>query len=136
MKTQDQIQEEVTKYRYKAMGNWQYFPWGALNLTIPSFGPLHSYLCSYLCPYGNVNEKLFLIQKPTMRELKRFTESENNQNFLAKEIYTYCDRKYDCDKKYRSSLQSEVLEFLVKNDEFVKAFDAYLAARVFQGYFD
>ena len=136
METDAQLKSKVFAFKYKALDNWQFFPWGWFGFSIPSYGPTHSYLATYMAQYGNTDEKLFLPQKPSMSELRRFTEGEGNQNYIAKTILNHCDGLYAMRAEHRSSTPAEVLSYIKQNSDFIKDFEAKLHAKARLGYFD
>ena len=123
-------------FRYRATQSWHWFPWDWFQLSIPCYGPVHGYLCTILAAHGNGAEKLFLPQKPSLKELTRFVDGEDNTNNAAKDILRYCERIYGLAKEDRDSTPAEVLRYLSQNDKFMKEFDAILAQKVRLGYFD
>jgi len=134
MDSQDKIQVAIADFKLRSMKSWQVFPWDWFQFTIPSFGPTHSYLCTYLAKYGNPYEMLFLPQKPSMRELERFMNT-HEEHYLAKSIFKNCQYLYDLRAEDRSSVQAEVLRFMINNNEFMNEYEALLQYKGRLGYF-
>jgi len=132
----EQLKLKVFAFKYKALNSWHWFPWGWFDWSIPSYGPVHSYLATYMAQYGNRDEKLYLPQKPSMSELKRFTDGEGNQNYIARTILTHCEGLYAQRAEHRSSTPAEVLSYIKGNPDFTKDFEAKLYDKARLGYFD
>jgi hypothetical protein len=91
------------------------FPWDFMDMTIPKIGSTHSYLCSILAPYVPYSEKEFFKNRPSLKELRRFSQVYGG---FSTSIVNYCDTRKDDP----SSVEDQVREYLSRNSEFRKAF--------------
>lgn len=67
------------------------FPWNVMELSRPSYGPVHSYLASILWKFAKkADERQFLRSGPTMRELLRFSKLNEDAN-VSMYIIRYVD---------------------------------------------
>lgn len=84
------------------------FPWEYMGLDYPVYGPSYLYLCRFMAKYEPTQQS-FLLGKPTIRELRRYAETEEG---LAKRIAKYVDEidGYNAHFSPRT-LQKEILDF-------------------------
>ena len=106
------------------------FPWDLMGLTLPCLGSVCSYLCTATAKYAPTHaEQLFLSARPTLRELKKFSEAYDCD--LSGNIVTYCEMIERSWK--RESKPHEVLNFLMNCRPFWDDFENILQKMVRDG---
>lgn len=87
------------------------FPWDIMDLTLPKYGPPHSYICSAVAPYLDPYKQMFYLARPNLNELTRFAKEDQGLTSL---IIEHCEKGL----RKRMDVDRIVLEFLSNFDPF------------------
>jgi hypothetical protein len=81
------------------------FPFDILGLSRPGVAPLHSYVCEAAMLIASPDERMFMLQKPSLRELRRFSDEG-----LIHRIVKFCETKEETTCRHTKA--DDVIQFI------------------------